>query len=40
MVKSANCLGWNYAEIIEQWRVITKKKQADIYVMDMPILDT
>lgn len=40
VVKSIDRLGRNYTEMIEQWRVITKKKQADIYVIDMPILDT
>ena len=27
-------------EILEQWRVVTKEKQADIVVLDMPLLDT
>lgn len=39
-VKSIDRLGRNYEEIIEQWRVITKKKGADIVVLDMPLLDT
>ena len=39
-IKSIGRLGRNYAEIIEQWRVITKEKQADIAVLDMPLLDT
>ncbi|MCD8214271.1 MAG: recombinase family protein, partial [Clostridiales bacterium] len=30
----------DYNEIIEQWRKITKVKNADIIVLDMPILDT
>ncbi|MDR0883741.1 MAG: recombinase family protein, partial [Oscillospiraceae bacterium] len=29
-----------YAEIQEQWRIITKDKGADIKVLDMPLLDT
>ena len=33
-------MGRNYEEIIEQWRVITKEKQAAIVVLDMPLLDT
>lgn len=33
-------LGRNYDEIIEQWRIITKEKGADIVVLDMPLLDT
>ena len=39
-IKSIDRLGRNYQEIIEQWRVITKEKQADIAVIDMPLLDT
>lgn len=40
VVKSIDRLGRNYAEIIEQWRTITKVKRATIVVLDMPILDT
>ncbi|MCD7863278.1 MAG: recombinase family protein [Lachnospiraceae bacterium] len=39
-VKSIDRLGRNYAEIQEQWRILTKEKGADIVVLDMPILDT
>lgn len=39
-IKSIDRLGRNYEEIIEQWRMITKEKQADIAVIDMPLLDT
>ena len=39
-VKSIERLGRNYEEIIEQWRIITKVKRADIVVLDMPLLDT
>lgn len=39
-VKSIDRLGRNYADINEQWRIITKEKGADIVVVDMPILDT
>lgn len=39
-VKSIDRLGRNYADLNEQWRIITKEKGADIVVMDMPILDT
>lgn len=39
-VKSIDRLGRDYQEIIEQWRIITKDRQADIRVMDMPLLDT
>lgn len=30
----------NYDEVLEQWRLITKDKQAAIVVLDMPLLDT
>lgn len=40
IVKSIDRLGRNYQEIMEQWRVITKKKKADIRIQDMPLLDT
>lgn len=39
-IKSIDRLGRNYDEILEQWRMITKVKQADIYVVDFPLLDT
>ncbi len=39
-IKSIDRLGRNYSEIIEQWRIITKEKNADIVVLDMPLLDT
>ncbi len=39
-IKSIDRLGRNYDEIIEQWRIITKDKRADIVVIDMPLLDT
>lgn len=39
-IKSIDRLGRNYDEIPEQRRVITKNKQADIYVIDFPLLDT
>ena len=40
VVKSIDRLGCNYDDILEQWRVITKEKQAAIVVLDMPLLDT
>ena len=40
VVKSIDRLGRNYAEILEQWRLITKEKRAAIVVLDMPLLDT
>lgn len=39
-ILSIDRLGRNYDEILEQWRVITKQKQADIVVLDFPLLDT
>lgn len=39
-IKSIDRLGRNYEEVMEQWRVITKEKGADLSVIDMPILDT
>ena len=39
-VKSIDGLGRNYADLNEQWRMITKEKGADIVVIDMPLLDT
>lgn len=40
VIKSIDRLGRNYEEILEQWRIITKEKQASIVVLDMPLLDT
>lgn len=39
-ILSIDRLGRNYEEIIEQWKIITSEKQADIVVLDMPLLDT
>jgi len=39
-IKSIDRLGRNYSEILDQWKIITKDKHVDLYVMDMPILDT
>ncbi len=39
-VKSIDRLGRNYDEIMEEWRIITKDRKADIAVLDMPLLDT
>ena len=39
-VKSIDRLGRNYADLNEQWRIITKEKGADVVVIDMPLLDT
>lgn len=40
VIMSIDRLGRNYDEILEQWRIITKEKQADIIVLDMPLLNT
>ena len=40
VTKSIDRLGRNYDEILEQWRIITKERQAAIVVIDMPLLDT
>ena len=39
-IKSIDRLGRNYAEILEQWRLLTQTKGIDIVVLDMPLLDT
>ncbi len=40
LIKSIDRLGRNYGEILEQWRIITKVKNVDVKVLDMPLLDT
>ena len=40
IILSIDRLGRNYDEIQNQWRIITKIKQTDIVVLDMPLLDT
>ena len=40
IIKSIDRLGRNYQEIMEQWRLIIKEKNADIRILDMPLLDT
>lgn len=40
VIKSIDRLGRNYNEILEQWRLLTKEKEIDILVLDMPLLDT
>ena len=39
-VLSIDRLGRNYEEIQKQWRIITKEKNVDVCVIDMPLLDT
>jgi DNA invertase Pin-like site-specific DNA recombinase len=40
IVKSIDRLGRNYEMIIQEWSDITKRIQADIFVIDFPLLDT
>lgn len=40
VIQSIDRLGRNYEEILEQWRILTRKKRVDIVVLDMPLLDT
>ncbi len=39
-IMSIDRLGRNYEEILQQWRILTREKGADIVVLDMPLLDT
>lgn len=39
-ITSIDRLGRNYDEVRGEWRRITSEKQADIVVLDMPVLDT
>lgn len=39
-IKSIDRLECDYDSILEQWRIITKEKGADIVVLDMKLLDT
>ncbi len=40
MATSIDRMGRNYDEILENWAIITKKKHADIVILDMALLDT
>ena len=40
VILSLDRLGRNYTEILDEWRYLTDKKQVDIYIIDMPILNT
>lgn len=39
-ILSIDRLGRNYDEIQKQWKIITKEKNVDVCVIDMPLLDT
>lgn len=40
IIQSIDRLGRNYTEILEEWRNIVQVKNANIKVLDMPLLDT
>lgn len=40
VIPSIDLLGTDYDEIMAQWRLLTAEKQADIVVLDMPLMDT
>lgn len=40
VIKSIDRLGRNYEMIMNEWKDITKNIKADIFVIDMPLLDT
>ncbi len=40
IIQSIDRLGRNYEEVQDQWRILTKEKEADVCVLDMPLLDT
>ena len=39
-IKSNDCLGRNYEEIIEQQLILTVKKEIEIILLDLPLLNT
>lgn len=39
-IKSIDRLGRNYNMVLDEWRILTKEKDVDIVVIDMPLLDT
>ena len=39
-IKSIDRLGRNYKDVVEQWQFLTRVKQVDIVVLEMPLLDT
>lgn len=40
IIMSIDRLGRNYQEILDEWRYLTEKRNVDIQVLDMPILNT
>ncbi|MCI8578614.1 MAG: recombinase family protein [Lachnospiraceae bacterium] len=39
-ISGLSCLGDSYAEVKEQWRLLTREKKVDVIVLDMPTVDT
>lgn len=39
-IRGLSDLGDGYAEVKEQWRILTKEKKADVIVLEIPQLDT
>lgn len=39
-IKSIDRLGRNYNMVLDEWRILTKVREIDIVVIDMPLLDT
>ncbi len=39
-IKSIDRLGRNYREVLEQWELLTRRREVDVVVLDMPLLDT
>ena len=40
IIQSIDRLGRNYEEVQDRWRILTKEKEVDVCVIDMPLLDT
>lgn len=40
IIKSIDRLGRNYEMIMDEWSILTKELEVDIYVIDFPLLDT
>jgi len=40
VIASLDRLGRNYEEVQNQWRILTKERGVDIFVIDTPLLDT
>ena len=40
VVQSLDRLGRNYAEMLDEWRYLVRRRKVNIRILDMPILDT